>query len=226
MEEFHVDDRTISGYLAVPEQGHGPGVVVLHGWWGLTEPFRRACDRLAAAGFVALAPDLYHGPTTAAVEEAAALGGTLDENVAQWSGDIAAAVEVLRRHPATQRADGPGKVGLVGFSLGGGYALVVSTEMAGDIAAVAIFYDSCPGLDYSSTEAAYLLHYAENDQFKPAGVAAEMEQELQAAGRPASVYVYPGTEHWFMEENRPEYHPEAARLAWERTLAFLPEHLD
>src|SRR5439155_12372062 len=73
MREFQVDDRTISAYLAVPEHGSGLGVLVLHAWWGLTEPFRQVCDRLAEAGFVALAPDLYHGKTTAAVEEAQAL---------------------------------------------------------------------------------------------------------------------------------------------------------
>ncbi len=70
MREFQVDDRTISAYLAVPEQGSGPGVLVLHAWWGLTEPFRQVCDRLAEAGFVALAPDLYRGKTTTAIEEA------------------------------------------------------------------------------------------------------------------------------------------------------------
>src|SRR5207245_8415301 len=84
MREFQVDGRTISGYLAVPEQGSGPGVLVLHAWWGLTEPFRQVCDRLAEAGFVALAPDLYHGKTTASVEEAQALGAALDQDVERW----------------------------------------------------------------------------------------------------------------------------------------------
>src|SRR5438046_3220896 len=81
MRAFQVDGRTISGYLAVPEQGSGPGVLVLHAWWGLTEPFRQVCDRLAEAGFVALAPDLYRGKTTAAIEEAQALGAALDRDV-------------------------------------------------------------------------------------------------------------------------------------------------
>src|SRR3989440_4486847 len=117
MREFQVDERTISAYLAVPEQGRGPGVLVLHAWWGLTKPFRQACDRLAQAGFVALAPDLYHGKTTAAVEEAQALSEALDQDMARWRGDIAAAVQVLRQYTATPLSDGRGKLALVGFSL-------------------------------------------------------------------------------------------------------------
>ena len=77
MRTFQVDDRTFSGYLAGPAHGSGPSVLVLHAWWGLTEPFRQVCDRLAVEGFVALAPDLYRGKTTASVEEAEALVGAL-----------------------------------------------------------------------------------------------------------------------------------------------------
>src|SRR5437588_7573324 len=106
MREFQANRRTISGYLAVPAQGSGPGVVVLHEWWGLTEPFRQVCDRLAEAGFVALAPDLYRGKTTASVQEAEALGAALDQNVARWRGDIMGALQYLRHHGATSPADG------------------------------------------------------------------------------------------------------------------------
>ena len=80
MKEFQVDDRTFSGYLAEPTAGSGLGVVVLHAWWGLTEPFRQVCDRLAGEGFVALAPDLYHGKTTASIEEAETLAGALNQD--------------------------------------------------------------------------------------------------------------------------------------------------
>src|SRR5947209_6552660 len=142
MREFQVDGRTISGYLAVPEQGSGPGVLVLHAWWGLTEPFRHACDRLAEAGFVALAPDLYHGKTTASVEEADALGSALDQDVERWRGDIAGAMQFLRQHEANRLANGRSKFALVGFSLGGAYALDMSITLAEEIAAVVTFYDS------------------------------------------------------------------------------------
>jgi carboxymethylenebutenolidase len=226
MREFQVDGRTISGYLAVPEQSGRPGVLVLHAWWGLTEPFRQVCDRLAEEGFVALAPDLYYGKTTTSVEEAQALGEACDQDVERWRGDIAAAMQVLRQHDATNLADGRGKLALVGFSLGGAYALDTSVNLAEEIAAVVIFYDSYPGLDYSRAKAAYLCHYAKDDPFVSDGKVAKMEQELQAAGRPVTVYTYPRTKHWFFEENRPEYDAEAARLAWERTIAFLHKRLD
>ena len=226
MREFQVDGRTFSGYLAEPAQGSGAGVLVLHAWWGLTEPFRQACDRLAEAGFVALAPDLYHGKTTASVEEAQALGSALDRDVERVQGDIAGAVQFLRQHDATHPADAHDKVALVGFSLGGAYALDMSVTLAEEIAAVVTFYASYPGLDYRSASAAYLCHFAQDDPFESAESVAQMEQELQAAGRPVTVYTYPGTKHWFFEENRPEYDAPAARLAWERTIAFLHQQLD
>ena len=225
MRTFQVDDRTFSGYLAGPAHGSGPGVVVLHAWWGLTEPFRQVCYRLAEAGFVALAPDLYHGKTTASVEEAQALGAALDRDVERVRGDIAGAVQVLRQHTATHQADGRGKIALVGFSLGGAYALDMSVTLAEEIAAVVTFYDSYPGLDYRRASAAYLCHFAEDDPFESAESVAEMEQALQAAGRPVTFYTYPGTKHWFFEENRPEYDAEAARIAWERTIEFLHQRL-
>ena len=226
MREFQAGGRTISGYLAVPKQGSGPGVVVLHAWWGLTDIFKHACDRLAEAGFVALAPDLYHGKTTASVEEAQALGNALDQDVERWRGDIAGAMQVLLQHNATHLTGERGKLAFVGFSLGGAYALDMSVTQAEEVAAVVTFYDSYPGLDYRKAKAAYLLHFAEDDPFKPAESVAEMEQELQAAGRPVTVYTYPGTKHWFMEENRPEYNAQAAHVAWERTIEFLHQQLD
>src|SRR6266446_2622644 len=161
MREFQADGRTISAYLAEPSHGSGPGVLVLHAWWGLTEPFRHVCDRLAEAGFVALAPDLYHGKTAATVEEAQALGAALDQDVERWRGDITAAMQVLRQHKATHLADGRGKLALVGFSLGGAYALDMSVKEAEEITAVVSFYASYSGLDYSSAKAAYLCHFAE-----------------------------------------------------------------
>lgn len=226
MMTFPVAEGTAPGYLALPRGGEGPGVVVLHAWWGLTEPFRQVCDRLAEAGFVALAPDLYRGKTTAAVEEAKALGAALDGEVERWRGDIAGAVQELHRHEATHRAGGRGKLALVGFSLGGAYALDMSVHLAEEIAAVVIFYTAWSEPEYSRAKAAYLCHFAENDAFESAEAGAEMEQALRGAGRPVACYTYAGTRHWFVEENRPEYDAEAARLAWERTIAFLHEQLD
>src|SRR5690348_5918428 len=105
MITFDAGESPASGYLATPDSGVGPGVVVLHEWWGLTAPFRQACDRLAAAGFMALAPDLFHGKTAATVAEAEALGGALDQDVARWRGDITGALRFLRQNGATGPAE-------------------------------------------------------------------------------------------------------------------------
>src|SRR5690348_10568348 len=114
---------------------------------------------------------------------------------------------------------------LPGLLAGGAYALDMSVREADQVAAVVIFYDSYPGLEYRKASAAYLLHYAQNDQFVPDAAVTQIEQELKAAGKSVAVYRYPGTEHWFVEENRPEYNAEAAQLAWERTIDFLHHQL-
>jgi carboxymethylenebutenolidase len=232
MIDFDAAGTPARGYLATPDAAIGPGgagapgVVVLHAWWGLTEPFRQVCDRLAEAGFVALAPDLYRGKTATTVEEAQALAAALDGESERVSGDIRGAIQFLRHNGSTTPADGHGTFALVGFSLGGAYALDISVTLAEEIAAVVIFYTTYPGLDYRRAQAAYLFHFAEHDPFEPAESVAQMEQELQAAGRQATIYTYPGTTHWFFEANRPDaYDLAAATLAWQRTLAFLNTEL-
>lgn len=226
MIDFDAEGTPAPGYLAMPDSGAGPGVVVLHEWWGLTEPVRQACDWLAEAGFVALAPDLYRGKTTASVQEAEALGAALDQDEKRWRGDIKGALRYLRQYGATGPADGRGAYGFVAFSLGGSYALDMSINLAEEIAAVVTFYATYPGLDYRNAKASYLCHFAEDDPFVPAEEAAEMERSLRVAGRPVAAYTYPGSKHWFFDANRPDtYDAAAAALAWERTIAFLSGQL-
>jgi carboxymethylenebutenolidase len=228
MIEFDANGSTASGYLAEPDaalRAEAPGVLVLHAWWGLTEPFRQVCDQLAAAGFLALAPDLYRGETATTVEDAEALAARLNQEQDRVEGDLAGALQVLREHGATSATSVAGRrggVALIGFSLGGAYALDMSVERAEEIAAVVIFYTTYPGLDYRRATAAYLCHFAEHDPYEPAESVAQMAQELQVVGRPTTIYTYAGTTHWFFETNRPDaYDAAAAALAWERTLAFL-----
>jgi carboxymethylenebutenolidase len=226
MIEFDANGSSAPGYLATPDAATGPGVVVLHAWWGLTEPFRQFCDRLAAAGFVALAPDLYRGKTATQVGEAETLSAALDQESERVSGDIRGAARYLRERSAPSPADGRGALALVGFSLGGAYALDTSVNLADEIAAVVIFYATYTGPDYHRARAAYLGHFAEHDPFEPAESVAELEQALKTAGRSATFYTYPGTTHWFFESNRPDaYDAAAAALAWERTVAFLNAEL-
>jgi carboxymethylenebutenolidase len=224
--DFDANGSTTPGYLATPDVAGGPGIVVLHTWWGLTEPFRQVCDRLAEAGFVALAPDLYHGKSTAVIEEAQELGAALDQQAEQWRGDIRGALQCLRQNGALTPTAGRGAFGFVAFSLGGAYALDTSVELPDEVAAVATFYATYPGLDYRRAKATYLCHFAEDDPYESAELAAEMERQLTAAGRQSTFYTYPGTRHWFFEANRPEtYDAAAAALAWKRTLAFLDTEL-
>jgi len=224
MVSFDTEGSPGSGYLSTPDVAAGaPGVVVLHAWWGLTEPFRQVCDRLAEAGFAALAPDLYRGKSTASVEEANALASSLDEEGERVEGDIRGAMEFLRQQSDTSLS----KLAFVGFSMGGAYAFTMSVNLAEEIAAVVTFYATYSGPDFHRAKAAYLCHFAENDPFEPAESVTEMEETLEAAGKQVAFYIYPGTTHWFFEANRPDaYNPSAAALAWERTITFLHTQLD
>ena len=220
MIEFPVNKGTASSYLALPAQGTGPGVLVLHAWWGLNDSFKGVCDRLAREGFVALAPDLYHGKIATTIEEAEQRVKALDSERA--SADIAGAVAYLRGHPAVQ---GQG-IGCMGFSLGASYAYDMSCARPSDIAAVVAFYGAGDAeADYSAARAAYLGQYVEHDEWEEDEYVDQLEAKLRADGREATFYRYAGLKHWFMEENRPEYNAEAAALAWQRTLDFLRRHL-
>lgn len=207
-------------YLAVPEGGRGPGVLVLHAWWGLTSVFTDVCDRLAAEGFVALAPSLYPGgATTAAIDEAEALLNALDQESAEVT--VLAAVDRLRELPALTGSE----IGVVGFSMGAAWALHASVVRPEDIGAAVVVYGTWDQ-DFSAARAAYLGHFAENDDFEPLASVRELEASIRAAGREVEFHIYPGTGHWFAEPNRPDvYDAEATELVWERTLAFLTAHL-
>jgi carboxymethylenebutenolidase len=204
------------GYLAVPEMGVGPGVMVLHAWWGLTAFFRKVCDRLAQVGFTALAPDLYHGAVASTNEEAKCLRFGLDND--RVDREIGAALACLRNHAAASGLS----VGVIGFSLGGYLALRLARTRADEVRAVVVFY-ATDGGRFDTAQASFLGHFAENDGCW-AGVRTvrSLEERLRAAGREAIFHTYPGTEHSFSEEDRPEaYNVQAARLAWQRTVEFL-----
>ena len=213
----HGDKQTARGYLALPERGDGPGVLVLHAWWGLNDTMRAVCTRLAEAGFVAFAPDLYHGKVADTIAEAEILGKALDANYLQAKAEIADATRFLG-----ERAGQAGRgVAVIGFSLGASYALDLAAADPEHIRSVVIFYGT-GGDDHSSSRAAYLGHFAENDPFEPQSSVDNLEESLRGAGRPVSFYQYPGTGHWFFEPDRTDaYNPAAAALAWERTLTFL-----
>ena len=214
---YYGDNQTARGYLAMPERGEGPGVLVLHAWWGLNDTIKTFCTRLAEAGFVAFAPDLYHGKVADTIADAETLGKALDTNHLQAKAEIADATRFLSERSG--QADRG--LGVIGFSLGAYYTLDLSVADPEHISSVVIFYGTGVN-DFNSSKAAYLGHFAENDVYEPQSNVDHLEEVLKRAGRPATFYRYPGTGHWFFEPDRSEaYNQAAASLAWDRTLAFL-----
>lgn len=217
--EFQPGIRTERGYLALPASGNGPGVLVLHAWWGLNDFFVQLCDRFARAGFVALAPDLYVGAVASTAEEAEARKDELDPEATQKK--LIGALDALRDHPAVLGE----RVGTVGFSLGGSWALELCTSRPESVAATVLFYGLGEG-DFAASRCAYQGHFAENDVWDPIEYARLMEAGIRAAGREVTFFAYPGVGHWFFEADRPDaYDAASARLAWERTVPFLHTHL-
>lgn len=225
MITWQTDKVSGRGYLALPENGQGPGVLVLHAWWGLTEFIEKLCDRLAAAGYVALAPDLFgNGATAETIAEAEQL--IEEENYEGILAIIGSAADFLRSHSAVV-GDG---IGVIGFSFGASYAMVAACDIAPSaIDAVVLFYGNYPGLEadyFAKSQAAFLGHFAESDPYEDVEAVEKTSNEIQKAGREAAFYFYPATGHWFFEDNKPDaYDAEAAELAWERTLTFLQAHL-
>ncbi len=212
------EEGTVSqpaGFLAVPPSGAGSGVLVLHAWWGLNATTRAFCTRLADAGFVAFAPDLYGGRVADTVAGAEALARGLDGNRA--NADVAAAARFVG-----ERA-GPGGRGIavIGFSLGASYALDLAEADPERVRSVVLFYGTGAS-EFPHARAAYLGHFAANDPFEPKASVDGLEESLRRAGRAVTFHRYPDTGHWFFEPDRVDaYDREAAELAWERTLAFL-----
>jgi carboxymethylenebutenolidase len=212
------------GYLAVPEPGRGPGVVVLQEWWGLNDQIREVCDRFASEGFVALAPDIYRGVVTREPDEAAKLMMAL--NIEQAAKDMVGAVDFLAAHPAVTSSG----VGVTGYCMGGGLALWLATLRPGVVTAVVPHYGVIPWPaaqpDYSVMTAAVQGHYAELDDLAGPPAVAALEEQLSAAGKSFEFFVYPDCEHAFTNHHRPEvFHEEHSEATWARTLEFLRAHV-
>jgi carboxymethylenebutenolidase len=210
-------------YLAVPQRGAGAGVLVLHAWWGLTPVFTDICDRLAAEGFVALAPDIYgNGATTDSIDEAEKLVGQHDSAPEIAKAILQSGVETLRGLPPVAGD----RIGVIGFSMGGYWALHLSQANSPEVAAVVSVYGTGDA-DFTKASASYLGHFGENDDFEPLDGVRALESSIRDAGRDVTFHIYPGARHWFVEPNRPEvYDPEAAAMVWEHTLEFLKSRLN
>jgi carboxymethylenebutenolidase len=207
-----------SGYVVVPDGGSGPGVLVLHAWWGLTPFFKGVCERLADAGFVALAPDLYGGRTTDDPDEAKALLAEADMDATLRL--VRSSVYTLRGMPATP--DAP--VGVLGFSMGASWALWLASRVPDLVGATVVFYGS-QNIDMAPARSPFLGHFAETDAFVDDDELTLLEADLRLLDKDVTFHRYPGAGHWFFESDRPAYDEAAAALAWDRTIGFLRDHL-
>ena len=219
--DFKANGQTASGYLAIPQQGSGPGVVVIQEWWGLVDHIKDVCERFANEGFVALAPDLYHGKTTKSPDEAGKL--MMAMRIDEAEKDLSGAVQYLLDHDATIGD----KVGVVGFCMGGALALYTATKNP-NVGACVVFYGGHPNVkpDLPKLQAPVLGIYGERDKSVPPESVHRLEQQLKALGKKVDVIIYPNADHAFFNDARPAvYVPEAAADAWQRTIEFFRKHL-
>lgn len=211
---FDVDGTNASGYMAFPSQSNAPGVIVLHAWWGLNSFFKSVCDRLAAEGFVVFAPDLNEGRVATTVDEAKQI---MDEaNFERRHAIATASPDVLRAKAAVRQEP----FSLIGFSMGAAWSLVLASERPEEIGKMVLFY-GIGDADFARIKAAILGHFSDVDEWEPMDGIRAMEADMRKAGLEPGFHIYPQMPHWFFEEDRPEFDPEAAELAWRRTLEFL-----
>ncbi len=205
---------TAGCYEVLPRGGDpGPGVLFLHANWGLTDCVRRMCDDLAGEGFAVMAPDMFEGATAQTVAESVALRARRGSED-RWR-VIAKSLDRL------QRRSGSPTIGVVGFSMGGHWALWLAQQPLLPISATAVFY-AVRGGDYRASRSSFQLHLASQDEYVTHSGVAKLRRRLEAAGRPLEIFDYDGTGHWFCEPDQPEFYDmEAARLAWKRTVGFL-----
>lgn len=213
MVTFKSNGHTCDGYIA----GSGPGVLVIQEWWGLVPHIKDVVDRFAAAGFTALAPDLYHGESSTEPDGAGKLMMAL--NIEQAAKDMSGAIDLL------QDRTGSEKVGVVGFCMGGGLALVVASKRPDAVAACAPYYGVIPWAsaqpDLAAIAATVVGEYAEHDDFANPEATRALEAALRDLGKDATMHIHAGTHHAFFNDARPEvYDAAAAAAAWDRTIAL------
>ena len=219
MIEFKSNGGTCGGYLA---GNSGPGVIVIQEWWGLVPHIMDIADRFAAEGFTALAPDLYHGEVTTEPDSAGKL--LMSMNLGTAGKDLSGAVDLL------QQRTGRTKVGVTGFCMGGGLALMIACKRPDAIAAAAPFYGGMRPdtvIDWDNLGAVVEGHYAETDRGNAAPEAiTALGEELRAKGKNATFHVYSGTNHAFFNDTRPDvYDAAVSKTAWDRTLALFRAQL-
>ena len=224
--QFGCNGGVASGYLAKPQSGSGPGLLVIQEWWGLDSGIKAMADRLAASGFVALTPDLYHGELAGHTEmdKAARLMQSMPPDRA--ARDMSGAVDFVANHEAVTGD----RIGVVGFCMGGMLAWLLAANRPDKVGAVVAFYGYPSGdmePDWSRLKAAVSGHMAEHDDFFPPAAAKALEAKLRAMGKDVTFTVYPGTGHAFMAPHNAlgTMNTKLADEIWPKVVSFLKAHL-
>ncbi|MEP7120002.1 MAG: dienelactone hydrolase family protein [Byssovorax sp.] len=213
------DGSEVTGEIALPVgDDKAPGLVLVQEWWGVNDHIRSLADRFAAAGFLTIAPDLYHGKVTSDGAEAQAMMIALDGKRAL--ADIAAATQALIAHPRCS-----GKIGVTGFCMGGAYAFVAATRIP-EIAAAVPFYGLPPAGRADFTKARPIMaHFATKDQWATVAGAEAIKKEVEASGGLMTLHVYDADHAFMRDTDAAIYSPKDAKIAWDRTITFLHQQL-
>jgi len=221
MVEFRANGHTASGHLAVPPSGKGPALIVVQEYWGLVPHVIELCERFARAGFVALAPDLYHGEVAKSPDAAGKMLMAL--NIDGAGKEMRGAAAYLLAHPSVSSK----KAGIIGFCMGGQLALYAGMQYPEQFAAVVDFYGIHPHvtIDPKRVRVPVLGHFGSRDTSVPEPQVRALAKAVEAAGGSFTVHYYDAG-HAFFNDARPQvYSKESATLAWDRTLTFLKEHV-
>jgi len=218
---FKANGHNTPGYLARPKSGSGPGVIVIQEWWGLVPHIEDVTERFASAGFVALAPDLYHGEKATGPDQAGKL--MMAMNIEQTEKDLRGAIQFLKQQPAVTGD----KIGTVGFCMGGALSLFAASKNA-DVGACVVFYGGHPKAqaDLPNLQAPVLGLWAGKDGFVTPDAVSQLDEQLTQLGKDHQFHTYPDSDHAFFNDTRKEvYDPKASADAWEKTIRFLKREL-
>jgi carboxymethylenebutenolidase len=218
---FKANGHNTPGYLATPASGGGPGVIVIQEWWGLVPHIEDIADRFAAEGFVALAPDLYHGEKATGPDQAGKLMMAL--NIDQAEKDLRGAIQYLRQQPGVTGST----VGTVGFCMGGALSLFAASKNP-EVGACVVFYGGHPKVqpDLPNLQAPVLGIWGGKDGFVNQDVVRKLDEQLTSLGKRHEFHTYPAADHAFFNDTRKVvYDPAASADAWQKTIAFFRREL-
>lgn len=215
MMNIKSDNTSVNVYISYPKNEKGPGILVLHAWWGLNKFVKELSDRLAGEGFFVVAPDLYEGKVATTIEKAEEYANQVDSNVVNPK--LQETVDFLVNHESCSNSE----IAVLGISLGAAWANWLANNKADEINKVILFYGTGTP-EFSDVKATYLCHFADNDPYEESEWVQQFLDSMKKSGVEFTKYVYPETHHWFFESDNKEYFKkEQSELAWKRTLKFL-----